>query len=108
MATNENIRPPFPIADSIVYAEGSIVSRQLTMSEAGNITLFAFDKGQRLSEHTAPFDAVVQVVEGEAAIRLGGNDFTIRQGEMLVMPAGVPHAVLANTQFKMLLTMIKG
>lgn len=95
-------------ADEIVYADGSVVSKQLTYNASGNITLFAFDAGQQLSEHTAPFDAVVQIVDGEAEIRLDGTPRTVRAGQMLIMPANAPHALYAHSRFKMLLTMIKG
>lgn len=101
-------REPFDVAGHIEYSKNSIVSQQLTHNDAGNITLFAFDAGQQLSEHTAPFDAVVQVVEGVAEIRLDGQSHSVRQGEMLIMPANVPHVVNAPQQFKMLLTMIRG
>lgn len=101
-------KTPFSPAEAIDYADGSIVSKQLTYNDAGNITLFAFDEGQQLSEHTAPFDAVVQVVDGEAEIRVGGQPHTVKDGQMIVMPANVPHALFATRRFKMLLTMIKG
>lgn len=99
---------PFSPADEVQYAAGSIVSRQITYNDAGNITLFAFDEGQQLSEHTAPFDAVVQVVDGEAEIHVGGELHSVRAGQMIIMPANVPHALFATTRFKMILTMIKG
>lgn len=104
----ETIKTPFVVADHIEYSQGSIVSQQLTYNDAGNITLFAFDEGQQLSEHTAPFDAIVQIVEGKAEIRLDGEVFNVKKGEMLIMPANVPHALYAEERFKMLLTMIKG
>ena len=92
----------------IDYAEGGIVSKEFVHSHAGSITLFAFDEGQKLSEHTAPFDAVVQVLDGEAQITIGGNPYLVRKGESIIMPANVSHALQAVEQFKMLLTMIKG
>lgn len=92
----------------IGYAEGGIVSKELTHSEAGSITFFAFDKGQKLSEHTAPFDAIIQVIDGEAEIMLDGKLYHPKAGEMLVMPKNVPHAVNAVERFKMMLTMIRG
>lgn len=104
----ETPHTPFTPADEVTYASGSIVSKQLTYNAAGNITLFAFDAGQQLSEHTAPFDAVVQVIDGEAEIHLAGQSHTVRTGQMLIMPANVPHALYAEQRFKMLLTMIKG
>ncbi|AWI10575.1 cupin domain-containing protein [Ereboglobus luteus] len=90
------------------YSEGGIVSKQVLKNEAGNITLFAFDKGQGLSEHTAPFDAMVQILDGEAEIRIGGNPSVLRKGEAVILPANIPHALHATEKFKMLLTMIKG
>jgi quercetin dioxygenase-like cupin family protein len=96
-----------PIADLISYQEGAVVSRQIVKAEAGTVTLFAFDLGQELSEHTAPFDALVHVLEGEVEIRISGNPFKLKTGEAIVMPANEPHAVKALTRFKMLLTMIR-
>ncbi len=96
-----------PLAGMVSYQEGSIVSRQITKSEAGNVTLFAFDTGQELSEHTAPFDALVQILEGAAEIRLSGRPFDLTAGEAIIMPAGEPHALAARQRFKMLLTMIR-
>jgi quercetin dioxygenase-like cupin family protein len=95
------------IADLITYQEGAVVSRQIVKAEAGNVTLFAFDKGQELSEHTAPFDALVHVLDGEVEIRISGKPFTLKAGEAIVMPANEPHAVKALAKFKMLLTMIR-
>ena len=91
----------------INYQEGSIVSRVILKSDSGNVTLFAFDKGQELSEHSAPFDALVEVIEGEAEIRISGEPFIVKVGQIIVMPADDPHAVKATSRFKMLLTMIK-
>jgi quercetin dioxygenase-like cupin family protein len=96
-----------PVADLIACQEGAVVSRQIVKAEAGNVTLFAFDKGQELSEHTAPFDALVHVLDGEAEIRISGKPFTLKAGEAIVMPANEPHALKALTRFKMLLTMIR-
>jgi len=95
------------LAEMVSYQSGSVVSRQITKAEAGNVTLFAFDEGQELSEHTAPFDALVHVVEGEAEIVISGKSFQLKSGEAIVMPANEPHAVMASSQFKMLLTMIR-
>ncbi|MBN2386048.1 MAG: cupin domain-containing protein [Anaerolineales bacterium] len=89
------------------YQEGAIVSRQITKVEAGNVTLFAFDQGQELSEHTTPFDALVQVVDGEAEITISGQPFQLKSGEAIIMPADEPHALRAVKRFKMLLTMIR-
>ena len=91
----------------IEYAEGSVVSKTLIKKEIGNITLFAFDQGQGLSEHTAPFDAVVHILDGTAEITIGGQAQTVNTGEMLIMPANVPHALQARERFKMLLVMIR-
>jgi quercetin dioxygenase-like cupin family protein len=89
------------------YQDGAVVSRQITKADAGNVTLFAFDAGQELSEHTAPFDALVHVLEGEAEVHIGGHPSTLWAGDAIVMPAGIPHAVRAAQRFKMLLTMIR-
>ena len=91
----------------IEYQEGSVVSRTLLNKETGTLTLFAFDKGQGLSEHTAPFDALVSLLDGEAEINISGKPFSLKQGEMIIMPANEPHALKAVKQFKMILTMIK-
>lgn len=92
----------------IDYADGAVVSKTLIKKDIGNITLFAFDAGQGLSEHTAPFDAVVHLLDGEAEITIGGRAQPVVAGEMLIMPANVPHALQAKTPFKMLLVMIRG
>ena len=89
------------------YQEGAVVSRTLLKRAGGTITLFAFDEGQALSEHTAPFDAVAHVLEGEAEITIAGTPLTVTAGRMVLMPANQPHAVNARTRFKMLLTMIR-
>ncbi len=93
--------------DLLGYQEGSIVSRTLIDKKAGTVTLFAFDEGQGLSEHTAPFDALVHIIDGEAEITLSGNAIQMKGGEMVVMPANQPHALRALTRFKMILIMIK-
>ena len=97
----------YHLCQSVEYAEGSIVSKIISRNDAGNITLFAFDQGQQLSEHTAPFDALVQVVEGQALIRINTDEHLLSAGDIIVMPAHIPHAVEARGQFKMLLTMLK-
>jgi quercetin dioxygenase-like cupin family protein len=89
------------------YQTGAIVSRQISKAEGGNVTLFAFDEGQEMSEHTAPFDALVYVLDGEAEIKISGKTSLLRAGEAILMPAGLPHALKAIKRFKMLLTMIK-
>jgi quercetin dioxygenase-like cupin family protein len=95
------------LAKMVSYQTGSVVSRQITKADAGNVTLFAFDAGQELSEHTAPFDALVHVVDGEAEIIISGQSFSLKAGDAIIMPANEPHAVRATGQFKMLLTMIR-
>ena len=92
----------------IEYQEGSVVSMEVIKKELGTVTVFAFDKGQGLSEHSAPFDAMVQIIDGEAEITLAGEPQTVKKGEFLIMPANVPHALQAvNGPYKMVLTMIK-
>jgi len=95
------------LADLIDYQEASVVSRTIIDKKAGTVTLFAFEKGQGLSEHTAPYDALVQVLEGEADIAISGKPIRVRQGEITIMPANEPHALTAVTRFKMILTMIR-
>jgi len=97
----------FRFSDSIDYSTGGIVSKQVMKNEKGNVTLFAFGKDEGLSEHTAPFDALIQVIEGEARIIIGGTPYDLKNGESIIMPAGIPHAVKATSDFKMVLTMIR-
>ncbi|HEX6791965.1 MAG TPA: cupin domain-containing protein [Candidatus Krumholzibacteria bacterium] len=96
------------LAELVQYAEGSVVSRALVQKPVGSLTLFAFDEGQGLNEHTAPYDAFVQVLDGEGELTVAGESIPVRPGDTVLMPAGVPHAVLATRRFKMLLTMIRG
>ncbi len=96
-----------PLADLVGYEEASVVSRTLMDKETGTVTLFAFDAEQGLSEHTTPFDALVTVLDGTGEITIAGQPFRVGRGEMLLMPAGKPHAVKAPERFKMLLVMIK-
>lgn len=96
------------LKQSVDYSEGGIVSKQVVKNNSGNLTLFSFDKGQGLSQHTAPFDAVVQILDGEAEVILDGVPHLLKEGETIIMPANVPHALNAVERFKMLLTMIKG
>ena len=96
-----------PLINLLQYQDSSIVSRVLLKNKGGTVTLFAFDVGEGLSEHTAPFDALVVVTEGVADIEIAGEGFKVRQGETLLLPANRPHAVKAATQFKMLLIMIR-
>jgi quercetin dioxygenase-like cupin family protein len=91
----------------IEYSHDSIVSKTIVDTPAGTITLFAFDNGQKLSEHTAPYNAVVQVLDGSAHLTIGGKNVTVPAGHVIIMPANVPHAVNAEGNFKMLLTMIR-
>ena len=95
------------MTELVTYQDGAIVSRQITKADAGNVTLFAFDKDQELSEHTAPFDALLQVLEGEAEIKISGKPYQLKAGDAIIMPADEPHAVRAVQRFKMLLTMIR-
>lgn len=93
--------------DLIDYQEGAVVSREIIKRETGTVTVFAFDKGEGLSEHTAPFDAMVQVIEGKAEISISGKKNLVGTGEMIIMPANIPHALHAPERYKMMLTMIR-
>lgn len=97
----------FVFENEIEYSDGGIVSMRVVEQPTGNVSLFAFDKGQRLSEHTAPFDAMLTVVEGEAEIVIGGTPNVLTAGMTIIMPANITHAVNATERFKMVLTMIK-
>lgn len=97
----------YQLAKSVEYQTGSVVSKQVIKKPTGNITLFAFDMGEGLSEHTAPFDAFVQILDGEAEITIGGKPFTLATGEFILMPGGIPHALKAVERFKMMLVMIR-
>jgi len=94
-------------AEFVSYQDGAVVSREIVKRPTGTVTLFAFDEGQGLSEHTAPFDALVQMLEGEAEILLSGQIHRVQGGEMRLLPAGQPHALKAIKPFKMMLTMIR-
>ena len=98
---------PVVLVDMIDYADGSIVSKTLIDKPVGTITLFAFDRGQKLSEHTAPYDAVVQIIDGSADITIDGKVKNICSGQLIVMPANIPHSVAAKEKFKMMLIMIR-
>ncbi len=95
------------LIDLADFQEGSIVSRTIIDKKTGTVTFFAFDKGQGLSEHTAPFDALVYLLDGEAEVVISGKPFRLKEGEMVIMPANDPHALKAITRFKMILTMIR-
>lgn len=97
---------PIDLAACVDYAEGAVVSKTLLDKEAGTLTVFAFDAGQGLSEHTAPYDATVQVLDGSAHITIGGKTSEVKSGELIIMPADVPHELRARKKFKMLLIMI--
>jgi quercetin dioxygenase-like cupin family protein len=98
---------PSKLENLIAYQNDSVVSKTIIKKPTGTVTLFAFDKGQGLSEHTAPFEAVVYLVDGEAEITVAGKIHTVKKGEMIILPANIPHALNALVPFKMLLTMIK-
>lgn len=110
---NSNLRKdsligvPIKVSDLIQYQSGSIVSREIVKKPTGTVTIFAFDAGQGLSEHTAPFDALVQVIDGEGEITINGVPHIVKAGEMILMPANKPHSVKADKPFKMILTMIR-
>jgi len=95
------------LIDAIYYQNGSVVCKQIMKKQNGNITLFAFDKDESLTEHTSPYEAVVYMVDGEMEIKIGGNPNNVKAGEIIVMPPNVPHGLRATVKSKMLLTMIK-
>jgi quercetin dioxygenase-like cupin family protein len=97
----------FSFNGSVDYSDGGIVSKTVLKKETGNISLFSFDKGEALSEHTSPFDAMIQVVDGTGEVIIGGRPFRLESGDCIIMPANIPHAVNAIEKFKMVLTMIK-
>jgi quercetin dioxygenase-like cupin family protein len=97
----------FSFNDSVEYASGGILSKTVLKKETGNISLFSFAKGEALSEHTAPFDAMVQVVDGRGEVIIGGKSYLMEAGQTIIMPANIPHAVKAVEKFKMVLTMIR-
>lgn len=107
---NEDVVKPAEVkslVDLLQYQDGSIVSRVLLKNQGGTVTLFAFDVGEGLSEHTAPFDALVVVTDGEADIEIDGESFKVKQGETIILPANRPHAVKATAKFKMMLIMLR-
>ena len=107
MNNNSLVGTAFNMNEQISYQSGSVVSKTLIDKKIGTLTLFAFDAGQGLSEHTAPFDAVVQIVDGTAAITIDGTVHHVQAGEMIIMPANLPHSLKAEVPFKMLLVMIR-
>jgi len=105
----ELVMPEVMKAEELVeYQKGAVVSRTLINKPGGTVTLFSFDKGEGLSEHTAPYDALVQILDGKAEITIGGEPHTLGKGEMVIMPANVTHALKAVDRFKMMLVMVKG
>jgi len=107
MSGAENLKGrTIDLATSVEYSDGSVVSKTLLDKKTGTLTLFAFDAGQGLSEHTAPFDATVQILDGEAELTIGGEPVIAKTGQLVIMPAGIPHSVRAQQRFKMLLIMI--
>ncbi len=103
----ENKGIAIAMRESIAYADGAVVSKTLLDKRAGTLTLFSFDIGQGLSEHTAPYDATVQVIDGEAEITINGETQTVHAGELIIMPANIPHELRGAKRFKMLLIMIR-
>jgi quercetin dioxygenase-like cupin family protein len=93
--------------DMVAYQEGSVVSKEIIKKPSGNVTIFAFDKDQGLSEHTAPFDALVYILDGETEITISGKPYSLKEGDMIIMPGGEPHALKAVKRFKMMLVMVK-
>ncbi|NLV68691.1 MAG: cupin domain-containing protein [Spirochaetes bacterium] len=104
---NDTMGTAIKAANFIEYQAGSVVSKEIIRKDTGTVTIFAFDKGEGLSEHTAPFDALVQVIDGEAGIIIAGKNNVVRAGEFIIMPANEPHALHAPERFKMILTMIR-
>ncbi len=102
------IAKPLDMARLVEYQAGSVVSRAVIQKKTGTVTLFAFDEGQGLSEHTAPFDALVCILDGQAEVVISGNPHVVKRGEMIIMPAGEPHSLKAMGRFKMMLVMIRG
>lgn len=108
MGTKIEKKTVFNANDMIDYADGGVVSKEFIHNDSGSVTLFAFDEGQHLSPHKAPYDALLQIIDGEADIMIEGEHFTPRAGESLIIPQGALHAVDATRRFKMQLTMIRG
>jgi quercetin dioxygenase-like cupin family protein len=108
MREEKVLENPVMVKDIVEYSKGAIVSKELIDNDAGSVTAFAFDAGQKLSEHSAPFDALVNVIDGEGEFRIGGRANKLLAGQAILMPANIPHAVRATSRFKMILTMICG
>jgi len=106
-APRDFIAESLRLENLVAYQKHSVVSKQLLNKKAGTLTLFAFDKGEGLSEHTAPYDASVLILDGKAEIKIGGKPHKLKKGEMIIMPAGIPHSLKAAQPFKMLLIMIR-
>ena len=106
-SNDQPVSPVSALSELIDYGEDAIVSRILLKTKGGSATLFAFDAGQELSEHTTPFEAMVQVIDGQGVFRIAGEPHTVKSGQMLRLPADVPHAVEAKVRFKMILTMLR-
>jgi quercetin dioxygenase-like cupin family protein len=106
-ATEDLKAQAIDLKSHIDYSNGSVVSKTLVDKKAGTLTLFSFDEGQGLSEHTAPYDAVVQILDGEAELNIGGKEVKASEGQLVIMPANVPHALRAQRRFKMMLIMIR-
>ncbi|KZX14465.1 cupin domain-containing protein [Methanobrevibacter filiformis] len=104
---NDLISKTIVINELIDYQKGSVVSREIIKKEAGTVTIFAFDKGEGLSTHSAPYDAIVQIIEGKAKITIDSKDNFLEAGEMIIMPANISHGLIAIEEFKMILTMLK-
>ena len=98
----------FKFEEEVEYSSGSIISKNVLKNDAGNVSLFSFDKNEGLSEHTAPFDAMVQVIDGKVDVKIGGESHIVSNGESIIMPANISHSLKAVERFKMILTMIKG
>lgn len=107
MTATDLTAQPLTLNDMVVYQDGSVVSRTLIDKKVGTLTLFAFGIGQGLSEHTAPYDATIQVLDGEAEVIIEGTSYAVKTGQMIIMPANRPHEIRANERFKMLLIMIR-
>jgi len=107
MGENNLAEQALNLKNLVEYQDGSIVSKEILKKDTGTVTLFAFDRGQGLSEHTAPFDAMVCILDGTAEVIISGQSRQVREGEMIIMPADKPHALKANEQFKMMLVMIR-